>query len=170
MKKEWQRLSFVELYVTAIRLYDAGYRDEATYWFYTAQYKGRQFAVLTDQKKLGSIGSPGFELDQAQNAFFELTGPDINGYAFGNVDALAAVIARVQKENRTVGDVQTVYPSVAFITKTQWQAKNADLNSGLGKLGASILAQKDEMKQQRAQNGTGARFARLKSAPFPGGY
>ena len=50
MKKEWQRLSFVELYVTAIRLYDAGYRDEATYWFYTAQYKGRQFAVLTDQR------------------------------------------------------------------------------------------------------------------------
>jgi len=28
-------LSFLELYVGAIRLYDLGYRDEAVYWFYS---------------------------------------------------------------------------------------------------------------------------------------
>ena len=170
LKKEKDKLRAEAMNVLAIRLYDLGYKDEAVYWFYTAQYKGRQFAVLADQKKLGSIGSPGFELDQAQNAFFELVGPDINGYALGNTVALAAVIARVQKENATVGDVRAIYPGVAFIAKTQWPAKNADLNSGLGKLGASILAQKDATNQQRIQNGTAARFSQLKSTPFPGGY
>jgi hypothetical protein len=33
MKKDWGRLTFPELYVAAIRLYDLGYRKEAVYWF-----------------------------------------------------------------------------------------------------------------------------------------
>src|SRR6266542_1117513 len=64
MKKEWDRLTFPELYVAAIRLYDLGYRKEAVYWFYSAQYRGRQFGILLDQSKMGSIGSAGFELLQ----------------------------------------------------------------------------------------------------------
>ncbi|MFY9710392.1 MAG: hypothetical protein WBD57_11725 [Candidatus Cybelea sp.] len=46
MKQEWSTLNFVELYVGAVRLYDLGYRNEATYWFYTAQFRGRQYAAL----------------------------------------------------------------------------------------------------------------------------
>src|SRR5213078_4836051 len=74
MKKDWERLTFPELYVAATRLYDLGYRKEAVYWFYSAQYRGRQFGILLDQSKMGSIGSAGFELFQAQNAFFQLWG------------------------------------------------------------------------------------------------
>src|SRR6266498_4601889 len=98
MKKDWDQLTFPELYVAAIRLYDFGYRKEAVYWFYSAQYRGRQFGVLLDQSKMGSIGSAGFELLQAQNAFFQLVGPYINGYAFGDTDGLVKVVERVQKE------------------------------------------------------------------------
>jgi len=78
MKKDWEQLSFQEVYVAAIRLYDLGYRKEAVYWFYTAQYRGRQFGVLLDQAKMGGIGDSGFELLQAQNAFYQLAGPYIN--------------------------------------------------------------------------------------------
>jgi hypothetical protein len=39
------------------------------YWFYSAQYRGRLFASLIDRDKMGSMGDPGFELFQAQNAF-----------------------------------------------------------------------------------------------------
>ncbi|HYL26734.1 MAG TPA: hypothetical protein VEW74_02805 [Candidatus Nitrosotalea sp.] len=170
MKKTWRKLSFIELYVAAIRLYDAGYRNEATYWFYTAQYRGRQFGLLADQKRLGGIGSRGFELYQAQNAFFELAGPNINGYAFGNVDALAAIVRRVQSENQTVGDLPAVYPGVAFVDKAEWAKKNAELNDGLGKLAASIETQKAAMAAQRDQNGASARFSHLTSTQFPGGY
>src|ERR1044071_3883982 len=88
MKRDWDRLTFPELYVGAIRLYDLGYRKEAVYWFYSAQYRGRQFGVLLDQGKMGSIGRPGFELLHAQNAFYQLVGPYINGYAFGDIDGL----------------------------------------------------------------------------------
>src|SRR5438128_8946666 len=109
MKKDWDRLTFPEFYVGAIRLYDLGYRKEAVYWFYSAQYRGRQFGLLLDQSKMGSIGSVGFELLHAQNAFFQLVGPYINGYAFGDTNGLAKVVERVQKEGRRIPDLQTIY-------------------------------------------------------------
>ncbi len=114
MKKQWNALSFDQIYVGAIRLYDLGYRDEAVYWFYSAQYRGRQFAMLVDRKKLGSIGDPGFELFHAQDAFLQLVGPYVNGYAFGDPDALSRVIRRVQAENRSVGDLPAIYPGRAL--------------------------------------------------------
>jgi len=169
MKKQWTRLSFIELYVGAIRLYDFGYRNEATYWFYCAQYEGRQFALLVDQKKLGSIGDPGFELYHTQDAFFELVGPDVNGYAFGDVGSLVAILRKVQGANRTVRDLQRIYPGVAFTDKSSWQRTNEGLNSGLGTLAAQTIDRKAEIGQQRAQDGTQARFSHLTSKRFPGG-
>src|SRR5437868_12651520 len=114
MKKHWDRLTFPELYVAAIRLYDLGYRKESVYWFYSAQYRGRQFGVLLDQTKMGSIGSPGFELLHAQNAFYQLVGTYINGYAFGDIDGLVKIVERVQKEGRRILDLEAVYPGVTF--------------------------------------------------------
>lgn len=170
MKKQWGRLSFVELYVGAICLYNAGYRKEATYWFYSAQYRGRLFALLVDQKKMGKIGSPGFELYHAQDAFFELVGPDINGYAFGDIGFVDRVIRRVQTENQTVPDMQRIYPGVTFTNPSQWRRENSTLNAGLGRFSASMTSQEDQVERQRAQNGTQARFSQLASKPFPGGF
>jgi hypothetical protein len=53
MKQSWSELRFPEMYVAAIRLYDLGFRNESTYWFYSAQYRGRLFASLVDQEKMG---------------------------------------------------------------------------------------------------------------------
>ena len=167
MKRRWNQLNFLELYVGAIRLYDLSYRDEATYWFYSAQYKGRQFALLADPKHLGSIGDRGFELYHAQDAFFQLVGPYVNGYAFGNIDAVVRVIHRVQAENRAVQDLPAIYPGVAFIPKSRWQSANAQLSTGLGQLASSLVPQKAEIARQRAQNGTAARFSHLTNKPFP---
>jgi hypothetical protein len=169
MKKQWTKLDFAEVYVAAIRLYDLGYRREATYWFYSAQYRGRLFALLVDQKKLGDMGAPGFELYHAQDAFFSVVGPSINGYAFGDIDPLVAIVRRVQSENKTVPDVQLTYPGVAFVAKSQWQRINVQLNSGLGQLADQLTSQRSQIGQQRAQNGTQARFAHVSSKPFPGG-
>lgn len=170
MKKQWSDLNFLELYVGAIRLYDLGYRWEATYWFYSAQYQGRLYALLANKEKLGSIGDQAFELYHAQNAFFQLVGPNINGYAFGDIDSLVKIVRKVQDANHGVPNLQTMYPGVAFEHKSQWQTQNADLNAGLGKLAASLTDQKSLIKQQRAQNGTEARFSHLTSKQFPGGF
>jgi len=170
MRRQWMQLSFPELYVAAIRLYDMGYRNEATYWFYSAQYAGRQFQAFSDPNKLGSIGSKAFELYHAQDAFFQLTGTDINGYAFGNIDAAVKILAQVRNERRTVPDVRKIYPGVAFISQSQWASRNAIIQSGLGDLEKQMQSQKAQIAGQRAQNGTQAKFGHLNSQQFPGGF
>jgi hypothetical protein len=161
MKKDWDRLTFPELYVAAIRLYDLGYRKEAVYWFYSAQYRGRQFGILLDQSKMGSIGSPGFELLQAQNAFFQLVGPYINGYAFGDMDGLVKVVERVQQDGRRISDLQTTYPGVTFRSNSEWQSANTDLADGMSKLISTLKEKKDDIRRQRIQQGIEEKFSKL---------
>ncbi|HZR04212.1 MAG TPA: hypothetical protein VFA61_00095 [Candidatus Udaeobacter sp.] len=167
MKKNWDRLTFPELYVAAIRLYDLGYRKESVYWFYSAQYRGRQFGVLLDQTKMGSIGSPGFELLHAQNAFYQLVGPYINGYAFGDPDALVKIVERVQNEGRHIPDLQAEYPGVAFKNNSEWQPANTALADGMNQLTSMLKDKKDEIRRQRIERGTEERFSKVTSKDLP---
>ncbi len=154
MKKDWDQLTFPELYVAAIRLYDFGYRKEAVYWFYSAQYRGRQFGVL--------------ELLQAQNAFFQLVGPYINGYAFGDTDGLVKVVERVQKEGRRIPDLQTTYPGVTFKSKGDWESANTDLADGMSKLISMLKEKKDDIRHERIQQGIEEKFSKLTNKELTG--
>ena len=161
MKTSWGTLNFAETYVAAIRLYDLGFRKESIYWFYSAQYRGRLFATLIDQQKMGSIGSPGFELFQAQNAFQQLVGPYINGYAFGDIDQLIPIIEKVQREGRAVPDLTKIYPNVIFKPRSEWHAGNEGLNEGLTKLVVTLKNEKASIRQQRIERGMEAKFSKL---------
>jgi hypothetical protein len=163
MKKSWATLNFAEVYVAAIRLYDLGFRKESIYWFYSAQYRGRLLGTLIDQEKMGSMGDPGFELFQAQNAFQQLVGPYINGYAFGDIDQLIPIIERVRKEGKVVPDLTKIYPRVTFKPKSEWDAGNKGLNDGLTKLLMTLKEQKASIKQQRIEHGMEAKFSKLPS-------
>jgi hypothetical protein len=169
MKKSWGTLNFAETYVAAIRLYDLGFRKESIYWFYSAQYRGRLFASLIDRDKMGNMGDPGFELFQAQNAFQQLVGPYINGYAFGDINQLVPIIERVQKEGQTVPDLTKIYPRVAFKPKSEWDAGNKGLNEGLTKLLVSLKNDKANIKQQRNEHGMETKFGKLSSKDLPKG-
>jgi hypothetical protein len=167
MKQSWDTLNFPETYVAAIRLYDLGFRKESIYWFYSAQYRGRLFATLIDQNKMGSIGSAGFELFHAQNAFQQLVGPYINGYAFGDIDQLIPIIERVQREGRVVPDLTKIYPRVTFEPKSEWDSGNKGLNDGLTKLLVTLKNEKVNIKQQRIERGMEAEFGKLPSKDLP---
>ena len=169
MKKSWDTLNFAETYVAAIRLYDLGFRKESIYWFYSAQYCGRLFASLIDRDKMGSMGAPGFELFQAQNAFQQLVGPYINGYAFGDIDQLVPVIERVQREGKTVPDLTKIYPRVAFKPKSEWDAGNKTLNEGMTKLLVTLKNEKTSIRQQRIERGMEGKFGKLPSKELPKG-
>ena len=155
------------MYVAAIRLYDLGFRKDSIYWFYSAQYRGRLFATLIDQNKMGSIGNAGFELFQAQNAFQQLVGPYINGYAFGDIDQLVPIIERVQREGKVVPELTKIYPGVVFKPKSEWDAGNKGLNEGLTKLLITLKNEKASIKQQRVERGMEAKFGKLPSKDLP---
>jgi len=169
MKKSWDSLKFTETYVAAIRLYDRGFRNEAVYWFYSAQYRGRLLAALLDPQKVGSIGDAGFELSHAENAFRQLVGPYINGYAFGDIDHLIPIIERVKKEGETIPDLNKIYPGLSFKEKSEWDAGNRELNAGLGKMLGMLKDQKARIKQQRIETGIEAKFSKLTSKELPKG-
>jgi hypothetical protein len=167
MKQSWDTLSFPETYVAAIRLYDLGFRKEAIYWFYSAQYRGRLLATLVDRDKMGSIGDPGFELVQAANAFQQLVGPYVNGYAFGDIDQLVPIIEKVQVEGKKLPDMNKIYPGVTFKNRSEWETDNKGLNEGLGKLVETLREQKASIKQQRIERGMEAKFSKLSSKELP---
>jgi hypothetical protein len=169
MKNSWDTLNFAETYVAAIRLYDLGFRKESIYWFYSAQYRGRLFASLVDRDKMGSMGDPGFELFQAQNAFQQLVGPYINGYAFGDIDQLVPIIEKVKREGKTVPDLTKIYPRVAFKPKSEWEVGNKALNEGMTKLLMTLKNEKASIKQQRIERGMEAKFSKLPSQDLPQG-
>jgi len=169
MKKSWDTLNFAETYVAAIRLYDLGFRKESIYWFYSAQYRGRLFASLINREKMGSMGEPGFELFQAQNAFQQLVGPYINGYAFGDIDQLVPIIERVQREGKVIPDLTKIYPRVTFKPKSEWDAGNKGLNEGMTKLLVTLKNEKASIKQQRIEHGMEAKFSKLPSKDLPKG-
>ena len=168
MKESWNGLRFPEMYVAAIRLYDLGFRNESIYWFYSAQYRGRLFASLVDQERMGSMGAPAFELVQAANAFQQLVGPYLNGYAFGDIDRLIQIVERVQKENKTVPDLERLYPGVTFKRRSDWNVGNESLNEGLTKFLRMLKDQKTTLKKTRIENGTEAKFSKLTNKEFPG--
>ena len=169
MKQSWDTLDFPETYAAAIRLYDLGFRKESIYWFYSAQYRGRLFATLIDRDKMGTIGDPGFELFQAQNAFQQLVGPYINGYAFGDIDQLVPIIERVQREGKIVPDLTKIYPGVTFKPKSEWDAGNNGLNEGMTKLLVTLKNEKASIKQKRIEHGMEAKFSKLPSKDLPKG-
>jgi hypothetical protein len=117
---------------------------------------------------MGSIGSPGFELLQAQNAFFQLVGPYINGYAFGDMDRLVKVVERVQQESRRILDLQATYPNVTFRSKSEWGSANTDLADGMSKLISTLKEKKADIKRQRIEQGIEEKFSKLTNKELTG--
>lgn len=170
MSESWEYLSFAQLYVAAIRLYDLGYRKDAVYWYYSAEYRGRLFAQLVDHLRLGGMGTPGFELLSAQNAFYHLVGPSINGYAFGDLSSCEDILRSVKKrEAFLLPKMNEIYPDVALIRRLDWEAANLAINAGMDKLLDTLEAKKAQIAQQRIDAGIAAKFAGLTSQDLPEG-
>jgi hypothetical protein len=167
MRGSWDELSFAELYVAAIRLYDLGYRNDAVYWYYSGEYRGRLFSGLVDHGRIGSIGSPGYEILSSQNAFYQLVGPMINGYAFGNLNRFADVLRSVRKREKALPKMGKIYPNVAFIDPSGWDAANMKVNSGMEQLLNIIAVKKDQIAQQRKDSGVAAKFSGLTNRDLP---
>jgi hypothetical protein len=153
MKINWPLLRPDAMYVAAIRLYDLGLKDESVYWFYSAQYRSKLFTILIDQAHVDSHGGKPFELKQAYDAFHQLAGEYINGYAFGNPVNLARTVAQVQDEGLTLPSVRHIYPQIPFIDETLWEKENLLLNDDMTPFIETLLDRHDEIIASRKAAG-----------------
>lgn len=158
LKKEQNKLRAEVMNVLAIRLYDLGQKDEAVYWFYTAQYRARVFAAILDKDKIGSIGSEAFELKQAYAAFHQLAGTYINGYAFGDLDKLEKTLKKVIVEGNPLPKYGEIYPNVKFVAEDGWAERNKEVSKGLSSLVDFIKNNADMIREQRKKNGIDGKY------------
>jgi hypothetical protein len=158
LKKEKDKLRADVMYVAAIRLYDLGHKDEAVYWFYSAQYRARVFSSILDKEKVGSIGSEAFELKQAYLSFNQLAGEYINGYAFGDLPKLEKTLLKVVEEGKSAPKYCDIYPKVKFAPEESWAEKNKEVSKGLSGLIEFIKTNADSIKEQRKKNGIEGKY------------
>jgi len=79
------------LYALSRELYNQGKKDKATFWFYTAQLRARYDANLCLDKSA----------KQSVSILNSEYGPDINKYAFQNIDSLEITVTKVVDFVRT---------------------------------------------------------------------
>ncbi|MCX7887653.1 MAG: hypothetical protein N3B01_10445 [Verrucomicrobiae bacterium] len=158
MKEEWSELPAEAMYVAAIRLYDFGLKDDAVYWFYSAQYRASLVRGLLDHDRLNAVGNPATALVQAHEAFLKQAGPYINGYAFGDIEKLLHTIAQVQAEGVRLPMLKQLYPNVVFIPEDRWQKINYELNTGFSEYMQKIRENADGIRAQRKISGMDGRY------------
>jgi hypothetical protein len=158
LQADWAELSPEAMYVLAIRLYDLGWKDDAVYWFYSAQYRARLFQGILDPAKVGGLGSAAFERKQAYIAFHQLSGEYINGYAFGDPAKLAGTVSTVQSEGKTLPSLQAIFPNVVFVNEAGWSRVNEGVNVGLNSFLEYLKNNAEEIKAQRKSAGMEGKY------------
>ncbi len=105
-------------------------------WFYIAQLRARfRLAVAFDLKPDGEPAVYG--------ALFETIGPQINGWAFGDIDSLAAHMQEALDWDSSHAN--------AFTPKADHAAELEEVRSGLAAFRANVLARKEELRRDRRQ-------------------
>jgi hypothetical protein len=129
-KKEKDQLRIEVMYVAAIRLYDLGQKDQAVYWFYTAQYRARLFMSIVEANRDG-FADAALDVNQPYIAFFELLGPYINAYAFRDLTKLENTLKTVVEQGKVLPNFADLYPGVPFCASESWADKNQEVSDGL---------------------------------------
>ena len=116
------------------RLWEAGRKDEAVFFFYLGQLRFRA-RLLANPNGDPTGGRVLFD------ALMSAMGPPINQYAFGDIPALLATIDRVIAWDD--GHADDYAP-----LRTREEAK-----AGLKKMRADVVSRQDEIRRTRSENG-----------------
>lgn len=160
MTKHRDVLTPEQMFVMAIRLFDAGDTDSALYWFYEAQFRAKLFTIALDPSHIGSAGDPSFELPSAYNAFTQLSTEFINGYAGCDIENWVNIATIVRNDNPKPPDLNKLFPGVVFVQSTQWQMLNDQVAAGLDSLINYLSEHKESIQQQRKNNNADTRFCK----------
>jgi hypothetical protein len=156
--KDNARVTPMTLMVLAIRLYDAGLRDDAVFWFYAAKDRYATLAGVADMKSAGLA-----QVEDAVRNFAVLAGPVINGYAFCDVANQQKLQARAFQWTVDNPYEAMFLPQVPALPGD----RKANRDRAITDLRASLARERDylaepanvaKMQAQRRDNGTDRRY------------
>lgn len=141
------------LFVLAVRLYDLGLKDEASYWYYTAQLRKNIFICMEDRATYRS------NMGDYLQAFKQLSGQWINGYAYGNLDKLIAILEQVVADNQNMAYIRNAYPN-SYAFKTEEKQKECMQNQldAIFEHIKYIRENKEEILRTRKENGMEGKY------------
>jgi hypothetical protein len=116
------------------RLWEAGRKDEAVFFFYLGQLRFRAY-LLTNPNGDPAGGRALFD------ALMSTMGPPINQYAFGDIPALLATVDRVIAWDD--GHADDYAPLQA----------REEVKAGLKKMRADVVTRQDEIRRTRSEKG-----------------
>lgn len=125
-------------YILAEKLFEAGKKDKAVFWFYAGQLRYRFH--LAARPKLDPSGDPAFFASLS-----EVVGRPLNEYAFGDLKTMRTTLEKVLDWDRKADN--------GFTSKKEFAAAWNDTRAGLEKLRDYLRTSAAEIRRQRKANG-----------------
>jgi hypothetical protein len=147
-----------QMFVLAIRLYDLGEKDNSVYWFYEAQFRAKLFFKTLNSDHMAGISELSAGYLASYEAFTQLAGEYINGYAGCDVDNWVKIARTVQVDNPNPPELDKIFPEAEFVERSQWQGINNEVAAGLGTLIDQLSTTREAIKLQRKANNLDARY------------
>jgi hypothetical protein len=126
-------------YYLAKKLFVAGQKDDAVFWFYAGQLRYRVYLAV-NKDKLDPSGDPA-----VFSALSEEVGRPINEYAFGDIPQLAKTIDAVIAWDQSHDN--------ALTPRAQHKSQYDQIVSGLTEMRDQVLQQADSIRKTRTANG-----------------
>jgi hypothetical protein len=146
------------LMVLAIRLYDAGQRDDSVFWFYAAKNRFATLATVAD------VRSPQLaQVEDATRNFAILAGPVVNGYAFCDVANQQRIAAKALQWTIDNPYQALFLPQVPALPGD----RQKNLDKAIAELKANVAKEREylsnpanveKLKAQRRENGADAKY------------
>jgi hypothetical protein len=126
-------------YILAGKLFAAGKKDEAVFWFYAGQLRYRVY-LLVNKDKLEPSGDPAVFASLSEEI-----GRPLNEYAFGDIPQLAKTIDAVVAWDRSHSNVLT--------PRDKYRSEYDQIVAGLTQMRDEVVRKADSIRKTRAANG-----------------
>jgi hypothetical protein len=124
-------------------------KDEAAYWYYTAQFRKIIFIEMQE----GEQDTPASDISQALESFNALSGEWINDYAGDYLELLLQTLQRVIRECSQMCYMQHTYPFVQFKPEKEQALFVERIVENIEAYCKSIITNKDGILRQQNENG-----------------
>ncbi|MDB5389162.1 MAG: ankyrin-like [Planctomycetaceae bacterium] len=153
----WDKLSTEAMFVTAIRLYDWGFKDEASFWYYSADYRIRLIRAIVPPQDFGGIGDAVFESLTARDAFRSVAGEFLLKHAMGDLPKLRTILKQVIGANESLPKFKEIFPNQKFSVDINWLEKNKQVAADFQSLIEFTETNADEIEANRQGDGANAK-------------
>ncbi len=149
IKSNIDKVNVETLFVLSTRLYDLKKKDEASYWYYTAQFRRNVFKATAVNNVHGTESG---EISEALDAYKQLLGEYINGYACGDVHKCSKICKEVIADNSKMKSLSLAYPGLQFDDSKLQEAINTEV-ANCGKFIEFLLTNEKMIIEKRKANG-----------------